>query len=237
MIAGLGVGDAFGPVEVVLKEILVPALFQSLREGFLDRGVTCLPVQQVGLALPNPSQTAPENWTASCVIIGHLVLALRGQVEFQTADHLACLRAGRTAVRRRGQIRAEEALTVALEEGLVLHARRLRRAEKTGAWIILQPSTVNGTDLGDQEWRDALFLRYDLEPPDLPTYCDGCQAKFSISHTPDCKKGGLVTARHNELRDGVIDLAGKAFIPFHVRNDPLIYSGCAVKRTKATPSG
>ena len=69
--------------------------------------VTRLPVKQAGLALADPSHTAPENWTASCVITGHLVAALRGQVEFQKADHSACLREGRTAVRRRGQIRAE----------------------------------------------------------------------------------------------------------------------------------
>ena len=60
---------------------------------------------------------------------------------------------------------------------------------------------------------------------------------FSISHALDCKKGGLVTARHNELCDGVADLAGKAFTPSHVGDNPLIYSGCAVKRTKATPYG
>ena len=58
-----------------------------------------------------------------------------------------------------------------------------------------------------------------------------------ISHALDCKKGGLVTARHNELRDGVSDLAGKALTPSHVRDDPLIYSGRAVKRTKAAPAG
>ena len=43
--------------------------------------------------------------------------------------------------------------------------------------------------------------------------------------------------RHNELCDWVADLAGKAFTPSHVHNDPLIYSGRAVKRTKATPAG
>ena len=94
-----------------------------------------------------------------------------------------------------------------------------------------------GQSWGAQEWRDALFLRYGLEPLDLPTHCDGCQTKFSISHALDCKKGGLVTARHNELRDGVEDLSGKAFTPSHVRNDPLIYSGRALKRTKSAPSG
>ena len=80
-------------------------------------------------------------------------------------------------------------------------------------------------DLGAQEWRDALFLQCGLEPLDLTTYCDGFQTIFSISHALYCKKGGLVTARHNELRDEVADLAGKFFTPSHVRDDPLIYSG------------
>ena len=100
----------------------------------------------------------------------------------------------------------------------------------------MQRSTVNGTELGAQEWRYALFLRYGLDPPGLPTHYDGCQAKFSISHAIDCKKGGLVTAPHNEIRDRVAYLEGKAFTPSHMHNNPLIYSGHAVKRTKATPA-
>ena len=32
------------------------------------------------------------------------------------------------------------------------------------------------------------------------------------------------------------DLASRAFTPTHVRNDPLIYQGCAVTRTKAQPA-
>ena len=39
--------------------------------------------------------------------------------------------------------------------------------------------------------------------------------------------------RHNELCDGVAYLAGIAFIPSHMRNNPLIFAGCAVKRSKA----
>ena len=157
-----GIGNAFGPVETALRETFVPALSEGLGDCVPMRGVTRLPVKQAELALPDPSQTSPENWTAPCVITGHLVAALRGQVEFRTADHSACLREGRTAVRRRGQRRAEEALTAALEGPLVLHAHRLQRLTKTGAWVTVQPSTVNGTELGAQEWRDALFLRYGI---------------------------------------------------------------------------
>ena len=63
-----GVGEAFVPVEEALQEIFVPALFRGLTERVTERENTCLPVKQAGLALPDPVQTAPENWTASCVI-------------------------------------------------------------------------------------------------------------------------------------------------------------------------
>ena len=49
----------------------------------------------------------------------------------------------------------------------------------------------------------------------------------------DCKRVGLVTACHNEINDGVAELVGKAFTPSHVRDDPLIFAGCSVKRPKA----
>ena len=81
------VGEAFSQVEEDLREIFVPALFRGLSEGLPTRENTRLPVKQAGLALPDPVQTAPENWTASCVITGHLVAALRGQVVFRTAEH------------------------------------------------------------------------------------------------------------------------------------------------------
>ena len=100
---------------------------------------------------------------------------------------------------------------------------------------MVQLSTVNGNELGAQEWRDAAFLRYGLEPPDLPKHCDGCNARFFICHALDCNRGGLVTARHNELRDGVADLASRAFTPSHVRNNPLIYQGCAVRGRNPIP--
>ena len=153
-----GVSDAFGPVETALKDTFVPEFFEGLREGMPERGVTRLPVKQAGLALPEPSQTAPENWSVSCVITGHIVAALRVQVEFWTAEHSACLREGQMAVWRRGQRRAEEALTAALEGAPVLHSRQLQQTTKTGAWLTVQPSTFNGTELGTHEWRNALFL-------------------------------------------------------------------------------
>ena len=109
--------------------------------------------------------------------------------------------------------------------------------DKDGACLTLQPSTVNGMELGAKKCQDSLFLQYGLEPPDIPKFCDSCNAAFYIFHNLDCKKGGLVTARCNELRDGVADLASKAFTPMHLRDNLLIFAGSAMHITKAHHAG
>ena len=69
-----------------------------------------MPVKQAGMALPDLTRTAPENWQASCVITGHLVSALRGQVPFRTAYQAACLQDGRVAVCRQNVAKAMASL-------------------------------------------------------------------------------------------------------------------------------
>ena len=71
-------------------------------------------------------------------------------------------------MRKRSFWLAEESLAETLLGVPVQCTHQLRRATKTGAWMTVQPSTVNEMELGTQEWRDALFLRYGLDPPDLP---------------------------------------------------------------------
>ena len=88
---------------------------------------------------------------ASCVITGHLVAALRVQDEFRAANHSAYLRKVRTAVRKWSVLRAEEALVETLAGAPVQGTRKLRRMTKTGAWLTVQPSTINGTELGAKE--------------------------------------------------------------------------------------
>ena len=104
-----------------------------------------------------------------------------------------------------------------------------------GIWLSVLPSTANGMELGSQEWRDSLFLCYCIEPPDLPSHCESCGAEFSIYHAIDCNKGVLVSACHNDLRDGVADLAGKAFTPAHVCTYPKTFTGHAVQGGKTNP--
>jgi len=57
----------------------------------------------------------------------------------------------------------------------------------------------------------------------IPASCDGCGEDFSLTHALDCRKGGLVTQHHNEVRDAVGDLAALGYSK--VVCEPIVYDG------------
>ena len=77
------IGPAFQTMKDELRKVFLPALFKGSMSQIPGRAVTGIPVKQDGIAIPNPNHTAGANWTASCVITGHLVVAIRGTAEFR----------------------------------------------------------------------------------------------------------------------------------------------------------
>ena len=67
-------------------------------------------MNQVVLALPDPTNTSPDNCTASCVVTGHLIAALRGREELRTEDHASILREVQGEVWERNFLQAEKVL-------------------------------------------------------------------------------------------------------------------------------
>ena len=88
---------------------------------------------------------------------------------------------------------------------------------------------ISQFDLSAQEFRDGLALRYRKPLLSFPTVCDGCGAPFSIEHALDCCFGGLVTRRHNEVRDAFGNLASLVWSP--VVKEPVVRDGSAVADT------
>jgi hypothetical protein len=73
-----GLGKEFRGIEEALSTKFLPALFGVAETNKTLRQLVCLPVQKSGLAIPDPTATADENWTTSTVVCGHLITALRG---------------------------------------------------------------------------------------------------------------------------------------------------------------
>ena len=220
------IADHFSPIEKAICDDFLPALFgEPCLEDSYRRPLAALPVKHAGLALPDPTSTADDNHLTSSLVCGHLVQAIRldSEVEFSSVDHQATRREVISAVKSRHAEEYEsklKAITSTLDADT---ARTVQRGAHCGQWLSVIPSHVNGTELSPLEFRDNLHLRYARSPGNIPERCDGCHAPFTIQHALDCKSGGLIIQRHNEIGSELMEWASKALTPSAVRVEPLIH--------------
>jgi hypothetical protein len=166
-------------------------------------------VKHAGMALPDPTKSAESNYEAGVLFNSHLLAALRGTEVFRSTEHVAVIKAVRSELTSRKKKTHDSALHSVLTKLSCDLRRTVERGKQTGQWLSITPSTFNGTELSAQEFRDALLLRYGRSPGDLPSHCDGCGQKSGIQHALECKNGGKVIKRHNEIRDELADIAAR----------------------------
>ena len=86
--------------------------------------------------------------------MGQLVTMLCRTAKLRSGDHALLMGEVREEIQRRHAEAAETVLGDAQFAASKPDAQRLGRTQWTGAWLLVIPSTVNGTVLGVQEWRD-----------------------------------------------------------------------------------
>ena len=83
-------------------------------------------------------------------------------------------------------------------------------SNKCSAWLSVNPWEDEYFFMPPDEFRDSMSCRYGKTPKGLQAWCDGCGEAFDANHALDCKNGGLVHQRHNEMRNENCDLNKKA---------------------------
>ena len=78
----------------------------------------------------------------------------------------------------------------------------------SSSWLGVIPLGEQGFTLNKWEFRDAISLRYNKPKPDLPANCP-CGQRFDITHALNCKRGGFVIMRHNNVLDFEANLLRK----------------------------
>ena len=200
-------GNLFNTIENVLSTLFIPSLLGHNCSPH-ERLLFSLPVRMGGLNIQNPMTTADFVYSASRSAVQFLVDSIQNQTPFCSADHYMCVYQSRQQQIALQKERNDTTFSSLLHNFDGSHQRAILRSKDTlSSWLNTLPLQNDNFNLSAQEFRDAICLRYMKPLLNLPPTCDGCGAAFTTIHALDCRKGGLVSLRHNEIRDLLCELS------------------------------
>ena len=190
------------PLEEIIRMKVIPSLTNRPPPNDDIRCLFALPARLGGLALFNPVSDAQSAFSASTRITKSLtesILAYASEYSYDImADQLTAKSKIQSSRREMMNKQAEDIKNI-LPENLK-HAMELASEKGASTWLTSLPIDKFGFTLHKGAFYDALALRYDWSPSNIPKSCP-CGTSFSIEHALSCPKGGFPILRHNEIRD------------------------------------
>ena len=75
----------------------------------------------------------------------------------------------------------------------------MARKKGVSNWLYAYPLKEYGFDLNKQQFWDGIRILYGWSLNNVPTTCVCC-SKYDFQHSMSCRKGGLVSIPHNNIR-------------------------------------
>jgi hypothetical protein len=211
----------FEDLEKIISEKLIPTIFSS-EISTTERELFSLPARMGGLNILNPVQTNEMSYSISRKLTDTITKALQRNIPFDSGQHLSNYLHIQEEVIRLKNSMLNDKFAVIFQNLNQPQQRAILRTkdQKISTWLTVLPISRYQFDLSPQEFRDALSIRYKKPLLCIPPLCDGCGSSFDLSHALSCKKGGLVTLRHNEIRDTFGDLSSFAWS--QIKKEPVV---------------
>ena len=203
-----GISDMLQPLEDAIRLHLLPAITGRPAFSDAERRVLALPVRDGGLGIPLPTDLAPSQFEASCLITQPLLslLPLQHTAGTMSPDQVNNINTTqmhlRKETRKHHRDKQQEEVNNLKETLPATLQKSLELASEKGAsaWLTTLSIEEHGFSLHKQAFRDALCVRYGWEPTRLPSHCT-CGAKFTTTHAFSCPKGAFPSIRHDQIRD------------------------------------
>ena len=213
--------ENFCPLREAINESFIPNLFAAPISEY-ETNLVCRPSRFGGLGINDPVKTAAWNFDISKKAASVLSAAITEGCELDLDQHEQSVSNARREKKNFDSF--WELDTVDLLKHFPPDQKRCisRKIDfKCSGWLSAIPIQGNHFEMSPDEFRDSIALRYGRVPVDLPSHCDADNETFDVTHALNCARGGLVYARHNELRDlncSLLELAGLK----HIISEPIV---------------
>ena len=192
--------DLLQPMEDVIHQSFIPALFGRPPCSSIERDLYALPVCLGNLGLMNPYSAASSAFHDSEKLTAPLVALIVAQRMTQTVDrdHVRNLKQSIRKNNRDHQTLFADTLHSQLSPSLKRCAD-LAREPGSSSWLTVLPIQEHGFHLYKGDFWDALFLPYGITSINTSKTCQ-CGTSFLVDHAMVSLFGGFPTIRHNEVR-------------------------------------
>ena len=194
------ISELLKPLDRAIDE-LIKVIFDNYDFSIPERKLWSLPVRMGGLGLSIPSEICDEQYSNSRLINEKLTSKVINQVKVYE-DIEAEVRSAKNTVKSLKNNRYQKVLedvTSQIQDDAKAKALEASQEKGASSWLNVLPLKSQNYSLDKDSFRVALCIRYGLPIKRLPSICV-CGSKFSVEHALNCKKGGFITSRHNELR-------------------------------------
>ena len=166
-----------------------------------ERKLWSLPVRMGGMGLPIPSEISDEQYANSRLINNMLTSKVSNQQMIyedvtMSVNQMKSAVASKKAERNQKLLDEIISLLGTSEKGKALEAALEKGAS---SWLNALPLKSQQYAMDKESFRVALFTRYGIPLKRLPSHCP-CGSLFSVNHALNCKKGGFISNRHNEIK-------------------------------------
>ena len=176
----------------------------------LERMWISLPTRLGGLGINIICEMAPISYKNSRRMTANLVRGIKNQhceVVEPTEEERGERRAAAAIISEEKKVRETEKVEALKSQ---LDAKRLKLYEAitekgVNNWLNSLPLKEHNFHLDKQLFWDTINVRFGKDLSRLPAKCV-CNADFSVEHALNCKLGGFVSTRHNDVRDFTAEL-------------------------------
>ena len=190
------------PLEEVIRSHFIPTILEGHQCNDIERSLLSLPPRFGGLGIVNPTEICDQEYNNSRAITKQLTSAVIAQSKSFKEDKRSTSKLKQQLKKAKTDKHQQTFESIKASSTDQKKLKALEASTEPGAynWLTVLPLERYKFYLDKRTFWDNIRIRYNLPLPKMPEKCV-CSASYDVEHALNCKKGGFISNRHNEVRN------------------------------------